>query len=74
MGSVGNANRIAYPTEARAIQEVAEKAANLAGVERKTRKKAVERHYDDCGESIAGLGEEATYYEDSDGECPEFID
>eukprot|EP00974_Lingulodinium_polyedra_P019987 1932445-Lingulodinium_polyedra.AAC.1 len=64
----------AYPTEARERQKVADKAAKFAGVGRKTRKKAVERRYDDCGESTAGLGEEVTYYEESDGYCPELID
>eukprot|EP00974_Lingulodinium_polyedra_P014100 1364726-Lingulodinium_polyedra.AAC.1 len=63
-----NSPSTAYPTEAREHQKVAEKAAKLAGIERKTRQKAVERHYDDCGESISGFGEVAAYYEDSDGE------
>eukprot|EP00974_Lingulodinium_polyedra_P114416 11078462-Lingulodinium_polyedra.AAC.1 len=53
--STGHIDSTAYPIEARERQKVAEKAAKLAGVERKTRKKAVERHYDGCGESIAGL-------------------
>eukprot|EP00974_Lingulodinium_polyedra_P094218 9129466-Lingulodinium_polyedra.AAC.1 len=65
MNTIGNIDSTAYPTEARERQQVAENVANCAGVERKTRKKAVERRYDECGESIAGLGEEATYYEDS---------
>eukprot|EP00974_Lingulodinium_polyedra_P090815 8806996-Lingulodinium_polyedra.AAC.1 len=59
--TIGSNDSTAYPTEARERQKVAEKAAKFAGVERKTHDKAVERHYDDCGESIAGLGEEATY-------------
>eukprot|EP00974_Lingulodinium_polyedra_P008336 795239-Lingulodinium_polyedra.AAC.1 len=55
--SVGKANteHVAYPTEARERQQIAGKVAKAAGMERKTRKKAVERHYDDCGESAAGL-------------------
>eukprot|EP00974_Lingulodinium_polyedra_P002275 212100-Lingulodinium_polyedra.AAC.1 len=51
--AIGNIDSTAYPTEARERQKVADKSAKLARVERKARKKAVERHYDDCGESIA---------------------
>eukprot|EP00974_Lingulodinium_polyedra_P029306 2823431-Lingulodinium_polyedra.AAC.1 len=53
--STGNIDSTAYPTEAHERQKVVEKVAKLAGDERKTRKKVVERHYDDCGDSVAGL-------------------
>ena len=69
------AQQSAFPTEARERQKIAEKAAKDAGIVKKPRnKKVVERHYDDCGESIASLGPESVMFEDSDDECPELVD
>eukprot|EP00975_Prorocentrum_lima_P052011 10892374-Prorocentrum_lima.AAC.1 len=65
------ARQSAFPTEARERQKVAEKAAKAAGIQKKPRKKIVERDYDDCGESVASLGPDTVLFEDSDDECPE---
>eukprot|EP00974_Lingulodinium_polyedra_P014434 1398834-Lingulodinium_polyedra.AAC.1 len=59
-----------FPIEVRLRRRYMEKAAMATGI-KKICKKAIGKHYCDCGESVASLGPEAVYFEDSYNKCPE---